>query len=177
VQVFSRTATRDAEIGNTRIAKNERVMIYFGAANRDPRRWEDPDRFDFTREASRHLAFGLGIHGCVGKPVARLEGEAVLGALARRVGRIELDGEPRRHLNSTVRGFESLPVTSHAPCSSQPWRVEGVAGAARTIPQPEPYRPREKQKRRCAHMGRSEVRVRSSALFFALDNPQVVPLI
>ncbi len=115
VQVLSRTATRDTEIEGVRIAKDERVMIFFGAANRDPRRWEDPDRFDIRRKASGHLAFGLGIHGCVGKPVARIEGEAVIGALARKVGRIELDGEPQRHLNNTVRSFESLPVTFHAP--------------------------------------------------------------
>jgi len=51
----------------------------------------------------------------VGKPVARIEGEAVLGALARRVGRLELSGEPQRHLNNTVRCFESLPVAFHAP--------------------------------------------------------------
>ena len=115
VQVLSRTATRDTEIEGIQIAKDERVMIFFGAANRDPRRWEDPDRFDIRRKASGHLTFGLGIHGCVGKPVARIEGEAVLGTLARKVGRIELDGEPQRHLNNTVRSFESLPVTFHAP--------------------------------------------------------------
>ena len=50
-----------------------------------------------------------------GKAVARIEGEALLGALARKVGRIELAGEPRRHLNNTIRSFESLPVTFHAP--------------------------------------------------------------
>jgi cytochrome P450 len=115
VQVFSRTATRDTEIGGTKIARDDRVLIFFGAANRDPRRWEDPDRFDVRRRASGHLAFGQGIHGCVGKPVARIEGEAVLGALARRVGLIELDGEPERHPNNTVRSFESLPVAFHAP--------------------------------------------------------------
>jgi cytochrome P450 len=115
VQVFSRTATRDTEVGGASIAEDQRVMIFFGAANRDPRRWNDPDRFDVTRKASGHLAFGLGIHGCVGKPVARIEGEAVLGALARKVGSIELAGEPERHLNNTVRSFESLPVTFHAP--------------------------------------------------------------
>jgi 4-methoxybenzoate monooxygenase (O-demethylating) len=51
----------------------------------------------------------------VGKPVARIEGEAVLGALARNVGRIEPDGEPQRYLNNTIRSFERLPVTFHAP--------------------------------------------------------------
>jgi cytochrome P450 len=114
VQVSSRTATRYTEIGGTAIAKDDRVMIFFGAANRDSRRWENPDRFDVTRKASGHLAFGLGIQGCVGRPVARIEGEAVLEALARKVGRIELSGEPERHLNNTVRSFESLPVTFHA---------------------------------------------------------------
>jgi 4-methoxybenzoate monooxygenase (O-demethylating) len=54
-------------------------MIFFGAANRDPRRGDDPDAFDIRRKVSGHLAFGLGIHGCVGKPVVRIEGEAVLG--------------------------------------------------------------------------------------------------
>ena len=94
--------------------------------SKDPRRREeictkstkaiaDPDAFDIRRKASGHLAFGLGIHGCVGKPVARVEGEAVLGALARKVGSIELAGEPERHLNNTVRSFESLPATFHAP--------------------------------------------------------------
>ncbi len=115
VQVFSRAATRHTELAGTEVAKDDRVMISSGAANRDPRRWEDPDRFDVTRKASGHLAFGLGIHGCVGKPVAQTEGEAVLGALARKVGRIELDGEPQRHLNNAIRRFASLPVTFYPP--------------------------------------------------------------
>ena len=97
------------------IASDDRVMIFFGAANRDPRRRENPHWFDVMRRASGHMAFGLEIHGCVGKPVPRIEGEAVLRALARRVGRIELSGEPQRHLNNTVRGFETLPFTFHAP--------------------------------------------------------------
>jgi cytochrome P450 len=115
VQWFFRTASRDTELAGVEIAKDDRVMISFGAANRDPRRWEDPDLFAITRRPSGHLAFGLGIHGCVGKPVARIEGEAVLGALASNVGRIELYSEPQRHLNNTIRSFESLPVTFHAP--------------------------------------------------------------
>lgn len=96
------------------ISDDDRVVVFFGAANRDPRRWDYPDRFDISRRASGHLAFGLGIHGCVGKSVARIEGEALLGALARRVSRIELDGEPERHPNNSVRGFASLPVRFHA---------------------------------------------------------------
>ena len=115
VQQFFRTAARDTELAGVEIAQDDRLVIFFGSANRDPRRWEEPDRFDVTRKASGHLAFGLGIHGCVGKPVARIEGEAMLGALARKVGRIELEGEPQRHLNNSIRSFESLPVIFHAP--------------------------------------------------------------
>jgi len=81
VQWFFCTAARDTELAGVEIAKDDRLMISFGAANRDPRRWEYPDRFDITRKPSGHLAFGLGIHGCVGKPVARIEGEAMLAAL------------------------------------------------------------------------------------------------
>jgi cytochrome P450 len=79
-----------------RFAEDDRVLFFFGAANRDPRRWENPDQFDITRKASGHVAFGLRIHGCVGKPVACIEGEMLLGALARKVGRIKLDGESRK---------------------------------------------------------------------------------
>jgi cytochrome P450 len=85
------------------------------STSRDPRRWENPDQFDITRRAAGHLPFGQGVHGCVGKPGARIEGEAVLGALARKVVRIELDGEPERLPHNTVRGFESLPFAFHAP--------------------------------------------------------------
>jgi cytochrome P450 len=52
-----------------RSAEDDRVVIFFGVTNRDPRRWENPDRFDITRKASGHVAFGLGIYGCVGKPL------------------------------------------------------------------------------------------------------------
>ena len=115
VQQFFRTATCDTDLAGVQIAEDDRVTIFFGAANRDPRRWEAPDRFDITRKVSGHLAFGLGIHSCVGKPVARIEGEVLLGVLARKVGRIALDGEPQRHLNNTIRSFESLPVIFHTP--------------------------------------------------------------
>lgn len=115
VQQFFRTAAYDTEVAGVEISEDDRVMISFGAANRDPRRWVEPDHFDITRKASGHLAFGLGIHGCVGKPVARIEGETLLGALARKVDHIELDGEPQRDLNNTIRSFSSLPMTCHAP--------------------------------------------------------------
>jgi cytochrome P450 len=90
------------------------VLLFLGAANRDPRRWDQPDDYDITRRAAGHVGFGTGIHGCVGAVLARLEGEVVLSALARKVARIEITGTPRRRYNNTLRGLASLPITFHA---------------------------------------------------------------
>lgn len=114
VQTFFRTTTTAVVVGGTRIGEGEKVLMFLAAANRDPRRWLDPDRLDVTRNATGHVGFGAGIHGCVGQMIARLEGEIVLGALARRVRAIESDGEPVQHLNNTLRGWSSLPVELHA---------------------------------------------------------------
>jgi 4-methoxybenzoate monooxygenase (O-demethylating) len=86
------------------------VICFLGAANRDPRQWADPDRFDIARRPAGHLAFGIGIHACVGQMIARMEGELVLRALAQRVCRIELDGVPLRRPNNTLRTLASLPL-------------------------------------------------------------------
>jgi hypothetical protein len=110
VQSFFRTTTRDIEVGGVRMRDGEKVMLLFAAANRDPRRWDKPDTFDVRRRAAGHMTFGTGIHGCVGQAVARLESEAVLGALARRVAAFELTGEPTRRLNNTLRGLDRLPL-------------------------------------------------------------------
>ena len=80
------------------------------AANRDPRRWPDPDRFDITRRATGHVAFGAGIHMCVGQMLARLETEMMFAALAKRVKEIRPAGEPVRKLHNTLHQFASLPV-------------------------------------------------------------------
>jgi 4-methoxybenzoate monooxygenase (O-demethylating) len=111
VQTFFRTATTDVTIAGARIPEGTKILMFLGAANRDPARWPDADRFDLTRDPSGHVGFGMGIHQCVGQHVARLEAEALLTALARRVERIELTGEPRRHLNNTLRSWAALPVT------------------------------------------------------------------
>ena len=66
--------------------------------------------FDVKRRAAGHMTFGTGIHGCVGQAVARLETEAVLTALVKRVASFELTGEPRRRLNNTLRGLDTLPL-------------------------------------------------------------------
>jgi 4-methoxybenzoate monooxygenase (O-demethylating) len=110
VQCFFRTTTREVDVGGVRLGDGDKVLLVFGAANRDPRRWDNPNTFDVTRRAAGHMTFGTGIHGCVGQAVARLEAEAVFSALARHVASFELTGEPTRRLNNLLRGFDTLPL-------------------------------------------------------------------
>jgi cytochrome P450 len=110
VQTFFRTTTREVDVGGVRIGEGEKVLLFLAAANRDPRRWPEPDKFDVKRRVAGHVALGSGIHGCVGQSVARLEGELILTALAKRVETIEIVGEPKRRYNNTLRGLASLPV-------------------------------------------------------------------
>jgi 4-methoxybenzoate monooxygenase (O-demethylating) len=110
VQTFFRTTTGDVEVGGVRLGDGEKVLLFLAAANRDPRRWDRPDTFDVRRRATGHMTFGTGIHGCVGQAVARLESEAIFGALARRVAAFELTGEPTPRLNNTLRGLDTLPL-------------------------------------------------------------------
>ncbi|SCX40350.1 hypothetical protein SAMN03159343_0945 [Klenkia marina] len=110
VQAFFRTTVRDVPVGDAVLPAGEKVLVFFAAANRDPRRWADPDAFDLTRDPSGHVGFGMGIHQCVGQHVARLEAESLLTALLARVTSLELAGDPVRHLNNTLRSWESLPL-------------------------------------------------------------------
>ncbi len=110
VQTFFRTSVRAAEIGGMPIAEGEKGLMFLGAANRDPRRWDNPDEYDVTRRNAGHVGFGTGIHGCVGQVLARMEGEAVLGALARKVAAIEITAPPTRRYNNTLRALAHLPV-------------------------------------------------------------------
>jgi cytochrome P450 len=110
VQTFFRTATTDVQVGETVIPDGSKILMFLASANRDPRRWQDPDKFDLSRDPSGHVGFGMGLHQCVGQHVARLEAEALLTALAARVTTIELTDTPHRHHNNTMRGFQNLPV-------------------------------------------------------------------
>jgi cytochrome P450 len=112
IQGFSRVVTRDHDVDGVVIPAKSRVIVLYGSANRDERKWTDPERFDVHRRASEHLAFGQGPHACVGMPLARLEIKALLTALAKRVTRFEL-GHTRRAINNVLRGFESVEVTVH----------------------------------------------------------------
>jgi cytochrome P450 len=111
VQTFFRTTTEPVEFAGTLIPAEAKVLLFLGAANRDPRRWgENASEFDIRRNAGGHVAFGMGVHQCVGQPVARLEAEVMLGALAKRVSHIELNGDPVPKLNNTLKGWASIPV-------------------------------------------------------------------
>jgi 4-methoxybenzoate monooxygenase (O-demethylating) len=113
VQTFFRTTTRDVEVGGTTIPDGEKVLLFLGAANRDPRHWQDPDRFDITRHNVGHVGFGTGIHACVGAGIARLEAEILLKTMTRHVRSLELSGPARPLLNNTLRGLTTLPMLVH----------------------------------------------------------------
>ncbi|MFE0024618.1 cytochrome P450 [Amycolatopsis sp. NPDC059021] len=110
VQLTARTALRDTAVGDVAVAEGTQAIVLIGAANRDPAVGADPDVFDPSREPGRHLAFGQGIHFCLGAPLARLEGRVVFRELARRVPRLRLAGEPRWNATTTLRGLTTLPV-------------------------------------------------------------------
>lgn len=114
IQNLFRTTTRDIELGTLRIPASEKVLLLLASANRDPERWQEPDRFDITRRVQGHVGFGVGFHVCVGQVIARMEGEVLLTALARRVASIELNGPPIRRFNNALRGFASLPLEVRA---------------------------------------------------------------
>lgn len=107
---IARTTAREAVLDGVRIPEGEKVVLGLAAANRDPRRWENPDVYDLDRDPNGHLAFGTGIHGCVGQMMARMEATCLLSALARRIDTIEPAGEPELFYSNWLRGFTSLPM-------------------------------------------------------------------
>lgn len=106
-----RYAAETLEIAGTAIGKGEPVVVSLAAADRDPARFTDPDRFDARRDPRGHLAFGHGIHHCLGAPLARLEARIALRALLDRAPDLTLDGPPGEWLpGMLIRGVRSLPV-------------------------------------------------------------------
>jgi cytochrome P450 len=110
VQTFFRTTTRSVEVAPVTLPEGAKVLLFLGAANRDPRKWPEPQRFDVTRRPVGHVGLGAGIHVCVGQLVARLEAEALFDALADRVMAFELTGTPERRPNNTLRSLSRLDV-------------------------------------------------------------------
>jgi pimeloyl-[acyl-carrier protein] synthase len=116
VQFTSRHALEDLDVGGRRVRAGETVVAVLGAANRDPAQFPDPDRLVLARAPNRHLAFGGGIHFCLGAPLARMEAAVAIPAMLARLPGLELGpGPPVRRDTVTLRGLASLPVTFRAP--------------------------------------------------------------
>lgn len=109
IRGFTRHLTNDATIGGVSVPRGSRVLLLYASANRDERKWQDPECFDVRRRASDHLGFGNGTHMCAGLHLARLEMTALLEVLLEKVTRFEI-GEPVLALNNVLRGLASLPV-------------------------------------------------------------------
>jgi len=112
VQGLFRATTDDATIGGHRLATGQTLMALFASANRDPAHFTDPDRFDLARDGADHLAFGHGIHYCLGASLARLEASAAYDALINRTSRLAPAGPAQRVDSLALRGFTTLPVTA-----------------------------------------------------------------
>ncbi len=109
-QALPRITTRDVEVHGVTIPKGREVKLVFGAANRDEREFPQPDRFDVDRVIPRHLAFGQGIHYCLGAKLARLEARVALEELLARIPDYTLDGTPRWLTSVWARAYAGVPV-------------------------------------------------------------------
>jgi cytochrome P450 len=111
VQIAVRTAYEDLDVDGHRIGSGSVILALLGAANRDPARFSDPERFDVARAEGAPMSFGSGIHFCLGAALARMEGQVVLDRLLDRFGTMELVGdEPSYRDSLTLRGLVALPV-------------------------------------------------------------------
>jgi 4-methoxybenzoate monooxygenase (O-demethylating) len=109
-RMAGRIAMRDVEIAGAVIPAGERCGLMFAAANRDPRKWDRPDEFDVRRDNRGHLGWGYGVHACVGRILAGLEADALLGAVAKHIQSFEAAGEPEPWMTTIGHGPETLPV-------------------------------------------------------------------
>nr|WP_277923763.1 cytochrome P450 [Sphingomonas sp. TREG-RG-20F-R18-01] len=109
IRWFSRVAASDYTVDGVIVPEGSRVMLLYGCANRDERRYENPDRFDVTRDARDHLAWGTGPHMCAGMHLARIEMEVLLEALLEADVKLEA-GEPELGSNSGLYGYSKLPM-------------------------------------------------------------------
>ena len=107
---LARITTRPVELHDRIIPEGERIALLFGSANRDERKFDDPDRLDVTRKIKRHLAFGEGIHHCLGAPLARLEGRIALQTFLASIPQYELAGLPERIVKQNQWGLRRLPL-------------------------------------------------------------------
>ncbi len=113
IRAFTRYAIEDSIIAGHTIPAGKRVIVMYASANRDPRKYKDPDRYNVTRDVHDHLGFGQGVHMCMGMHLARREIILLLEALRRRVERFELLAEPTIAMNNTIRAYATMPVKVH----------------------------------------------------------------
>ncbi|MBX9656690.1 cytochrome P450, partial [bacterium] len=107
-----RIATEDISLHGQKILAGDRVFAMLNAANRDPRQFANPETLDIARKENRHLAFGHGIHFCIGAPLARMEAKLAISAILQRCPNLDLQSRPLHWNNSLVlRGVRSLPVS------------------------------------------------------------------
>lgn len=111
LQLFSRWALEDADVGGTHVPRGAQVALLFGSANRDEAVFADPDTLDITRSPNPHISFGAGIHYCLGAPMARLELHAIFTELVRRVPDLALAAEPQWGPGFIIRSLRGLQVT------------------------------------------------------------------
>jgi cytochrome P450 len=109
-RMAGRIAVKDVEIEDYVIPAGTRCGLLFAAANRDPRKWSDPETFDIKRDLRGHVGWGYGIHSCVGRTLAQLEADALLGALIKRVDRFEAAGDPEWWITTIGHGPAKLPI-------------------------------------------------------------------
>lgn len=110
IQGYYRATTRELELSGYRLKNDVKVHMMVGSANRDPRKFPDPARYDITRDTAGHAALGTGVHNCVGQMIARLEAESVLKPLAEMVSEIRIEGPMRHRHNNMLRTYASLPA-------------------------------------------------------------------
>ncbi len=110
LQLFERTAMEDVQVGDITVEKGQKIAALLGAANRDPAVFTDPDTFDVDRDPNNHLAFGVGVHFCLGAPLARMELAESLPALFETFPDLALAGEPVSRGTFVLRGYRSVPV-------------------------------------------------------------------
>lgn len=118
-----RFAREEIVVGEQRIGRGDRVLVVINAADRDPAQFDRPDDLDITRQIKGHLAFGHGIHYCLGAPLARMEGQIAISTLLRRLPTLQLAVAPdtlHYRPSMLVRGLERLPVTNKATATSLP---------------------------------------------------------
>lgn len=113
-RMAGRITMREVEIEGVVIPKGERCGLMFAAANRDPRKWQEPDRFDIRRDHRGHVGWGYGVHSCVGRVLAGLEADALLGAVIAHIERFESAGDPEPWMTTIGHGPARLPVRAFA---------------------------------------------------------------